>query len=125
MKYIDVNEKIDVEKVLVQHLKDTQKKLAASDEKLKLSESKRRKIESQLDKIHTEVNNLNQAKPNLLTDIFRVNNQRKNQAAMEIQAQNQEKLKNAQITQSRDKALREMEICPSPAQPKSIFPFEN
>ena len=116
----------DVETFKAQYLlTETQKKLTASDEKLRLSESKQGKMQLELDRFHSEINNLGNAKPNLITNIIIMNNQKKNQKAMETQARNKEKLKNAQISKSKEKAVRGLNICPSPAQPKSLFPDLN
>jgi hypothetical protein len=68
----------DVETFKAQYLlTETQKKLAASDEKLRLSESKQGKMQLELDRFHSEINNLENAQPNLITNIIIMNNQKR------------------------------------------------
>ena len=116
----------DVEKYKANHLlTETQRKLLASDEKLKLSNLEKEEMRNQLNKFRSELTNFGNAKPNLLTNIIIANNQKKKQKALETQARIKEQQKNDQITKSKEKALREFNICPSPTQPKSLFPEPN
>ena len=85
----------DVEKYKANHLlTETQRKLTASDEKLKLSESQKEEMQLQLNKFHSEINNLGNATLNLITDILKVNNQKKNQSVRTIYGPRIIKIKN-------------------------------
>ena len=92
------------------------KKLGASQDKLNASETK-------LDALETEVKDFSNGKPTQMTDVYKACMLEKNQAALNLQAHIKARKEKEKITQSKEKSLMNLKICPSPTLPNRLHPY--